>query len=201
MEFMNITRAIGEYVNGWQVKYKVDGVEHQPFFGLSTYEDALRRCLMARNELYRTHGLPRALKIRELPLRARSTRSNTGWAGIYHRVEVSRSGSETEVLSISLRNLTNGNATNTHLRLSHYESYDDCLEHALTMRSENARSYNTIAQEYNREIAKEAEVLMDEEVEMLQPCLQSLKGRDPLRWKRALERSGVKIPAGHQIAA
>ena len=42
---------------------------------------------------------------------------------------------------------------------------------------------------------------MDEEVEMLQPCLQSLKGRDPQRWKRALERSGVKIPAGHQIAA
>ena len=69
------------------------------------------------------------------------------------------------------------------------------------MRSENARCYNAIAEEYNREIAKEAEVLMDEEVEMLQPCLQSLKGRDPLRWKRALERSGVKIPAGHQIAA
>ena len=42
MEFMNITRAIGEYVNGWQVKYKVDGVEYQPFFGLSTYEDALK---------------------------------------------------------------------------------------------------------------------------------------------------------------
>lgn len=199
MEFMNITRAVGEYVNGWQVKYKVDGVEYQPFFGLSTYEDALKRCLKARNELYLEHGFPRAIQIRELALNARSSRSNTGWAGIYRRSEVSRSGAETEVLSISLRNLRNGKATNTHLRLSHFDSYEDCLDAALKMRTENARAYNAIVREYDRLNAEEAIRLMEAEVETLEPHLPKIKGRNQERWESALALSGVKIPDGHQL--
>lgn len=199
MEFMNITRAIGEYVNGWQVKYKVDGVEFQPFFGLSTYEDALQRCLKARNELYLLHGFPRAIQIRELTLNARSLRSNTGWAGVYRRTEVSRTGSETEVLSISLRNLHNGKATNTHLRISHFDSYQDCLEAALNMRTENAKGYNAIVQEYDRLNAADALKLMEKEVETLKPHLPKLKGRNAKRWQEALETSGVIIPSGHQL--
>ena len=199
MEFMNITRAVGEYVNGWQVKYKVDGVEHQPFFGLSTYEDALKRCIKARNDLYLELGFPRALQIRELALSARSSRSNTGWAGIYRRTEVSRSGAETDVLPISLRNLRSGNATNTHLRLAHFDNYDACLKVALEMRTENARGYNAIVREYDRLNAAEALTLMARELETLKPHLQKIKGRDSARWQTALTASGVKIPKGHQI--
>lgn len=199
MEFMNITRAIGEYVNGWQVKYKVDGVEYQPFFGLSTYEDALKRCLVARNELYMTHGFPRAIQIRELPLNARSSRSNTGWAGIYQRTEVSRNGSETEVLSISLRNLQNGKATNTHLRLNHFDDYQQCLEAALQMRLQNAKGYNAIVAEYNLLNGEEAGGLMNLEVETLQPQLHQIKGRDLARWQDAIKISGVEIRFGHQV--
>ncbi|MEL0082762.1 MAG: hypothetical protein VW985_06955 [Gammaproteobacteria bacterium] len=200
MDFMNITRAIGEYVNGWQVKYKVDGVEHQPFFGLSTYEDALKRCILARNDLYLEYGFPRAIQIRELALDARSARSNTGWAGIYQRTEVSRSGAETEVLSISLRNLHNGNATNTHLRINRFDSYDECLDEALKMRRENAQAYNAIVREYDRLNAIEANKLMELEVTTLKPHLQQLKGRDPERWQTALAASGITIPTGHQRA-
>jgi len=196
---MNITRAIGEYVNGWQVKYKVDGIEHQPFFGLSTYEDALYRCLKTRNELYLKYGFPRALQIRELALNARSSRSNTGWAGIYQRTEVSRAGSETEVLSISLRNLRNGKATNTHLRLSHFDSYDDCLDSALQMRMENAKAYNAIVHEYNRLNAADAMTLMEKEVETLEPHLPTVKSRNLDRWQAAIDASGVQIQAGHQL--
>jgi len=198
---MNITRAIGEYVNGWQVKYKVDGIEHQPFFGISTYEDALRRCLIARNELYLEHGFPRAIQIRELALNARSSRSNTGWAGIYQRTEVSRTGSETEVLSISLRNLRNGKATNTHLRLNHYDNYQACLDAALKMRIENAKTYNAIVHEYDRLNAADAIKLMEKEVATLEPHLPTLKGHNLDRWQTAVALSGVQVQPGHQLAA
>jgi hypothetical protein len=190
-KFLNISRIESESVNGYQVKYSVDKREYQPFFGFSD-KDALKKCLLARNALYREHGFPRAILLEEIPISKRSTKSSTGWHGIYDREEVDyRRGTSVSVISVSIRNLESAKPTNRSFRKLHYKSDQACLNAAKRFRKLNLAKYNAIVSRYNESVIKEAEVLIDEEVETLEPRLNKLKGFDPQRWEMAYE---LEIP-------
>lgn len=186
-KFLNISRIESESVNGYQVKYSVDKREYQPFFGFSD-KDALKKCLLARNALYREHGFPRAILLEEIPISKRSAKSSTGWHGIYDREEVDyRRGTSVSVISVSIRNLESAKPTNRSFRKLHYKSDQACLNAAKRFRKLNLAQYNAIVRRYNESVIKEAEVLMEEEVETLKPRLNKVKGFDSQRWEKAHE--------------
>ena len=184
-KFLNISRIESESVNGFQVKYSVNKREYQPFFGF-TDANALKKCLMARNELYREYGFPKAILLDEIPINVRSKKSSTGWHGIYDREEVDyRRGTSVSVVSISIRNLQTGKPTNRSFRKSHYKSERACLNAAKRYRKENLATYNAIVREYNELVIADAQRLIKEEVKTLKSRLHNLRGFDPKRWLRA----------------
>lgn len=186
--FLNISRIESDSVNGYQVKYSVAKREYQPFFGFAD-EDALKHCLMARNALYREHGFPRSVLLEEIPISKHSSKSSTGWHGIYDREEVDyRRGTSVSVISVSIRNLQTAKPTNRSFRKQHYKTEKACLNAAKRFRKNNLTSYNAIVRRYNESIVNEAEHLIDEETRTLESHLHQLKGFDPARWGRAYEQ-------------
>jgi hypothetical protein len=184
-KFLNISRIESESVNGYQVKYSVNKHEYQPFFGFSD-KDALKKCLQARNALYREYGFPRSILLKEIPINKRSSKSSTGWHGIYDREEVDyRRGTSVSVISVSIRNLETAKPTNRSFRKAHYKSDRACLNAAKRFRKNNLTKYNAIVRRYNDSVVQEAEHLMEEEVRTLKPCLNHLKGLDLDRWNKA----------------
>ncbi len=195
-KFLNISRIESESVNGYQVKYSVDKHEYQPFFGFSD-KDALKKCLQARNSLYREFGFPRSILLKEIPINKRSTKSSTGWHGIYDREEVDyRRGTSVSVISVSIRNLETAKPTNRSFRKTHYKSERACLNAAKRFRKNNLTKYNAIVKIYNDSVVQEAERLIDEEVKTLRPCLNPLKGLDSERWNRAYEQESGERKVG-----
>lgn len=195
-KFLNISRIESESVNGYQVKYSVDKHEYQPFFGFSD-KDALKKCLQARNALYREYGFPRSILLKEIPINKRSTKSSTGWHGIYDREEVDyRRGTSVSVISVSIRNLETAKPTNRSFRKTHYKSDRACLNAAKRFRKNNLTKYNAIVKRYNDSVVKEAERLINEEVKTLKPCLNHLKGLDLGRWNTAYEQESKESEKG-----
>ena len=186
-KFLNISRIESESVNGYQVKYSVNKREYQPFFGF-TDENALKKCLQARNELYRELGFPKAILLSEIPINVRSPNSSTGWHGIYDREEVDyRRGTSVSVISISIRNLKTGKPTNRSFRKSHYKTEKACLNAAKRFRRENLAAYNAIVRKYNELVIAGAEQLIEEEVKTLKSRLHTLKGFDAKLWQQAVQ--------------
>lgn len=182
--FCNLVIAAG----GIQATIKANGTEHRHY--VSGYDnEAIRAALIARNDLYRQLDvLARRILLRPSATEAkRSSRSNTGWLGVYYATQTGRNGPGGAVLSIRARHLLTGKLTNTKLPLTCFASERAALRAAKGLIKRNALAYNAIVNEYNRTVWIDALKIAEQEVKTLTPKLHTLRGVDRQRWARARE--------------
>ncbi|MBL4607247.1 MAG: hypothetical protein JKY01_05390 [Pseudomonadales bacterium] len=188
MSFCNISKHDSDKIKGYQVRATVNGKEVQPFFG-GLSNESLKEALKERNKIWKKNGIiARNVLMSPLKGTVKSKASSSGWHGIYDKTEVERSGAACDVYAVHLRNLATGKPTNRAFRKHLYKTPEAALREAKSLRKRNIEAFNSMVEEYNASIYKDAVKLADKEVRQLKPFLNDVIGFDKNRWDKVFKK-------------